>query len=186
MTLARRLIQLFVGLLFYGLSIALIVRGDLGLDPWNVLTQGLFERWGQAMGISFGMIVNLLGVVVLLLWIPLRQRPGFGTVANVALIGPAANLFLALIPADMPIAVRAVLLVSGVVLTGLASSAYIGAGLGAGPRDGLMTGIVRCYGWPVYAVRTCIELSALLLGSALGGLLRGEDLHQAAHVVAAG
>ena len=169
MTLARRLIQLFVGLLFYGLSIALIVRGDLGLDPWNVLTQGLFERWGQEMGISFGTIVNLVGVVVLLLWIPLRQRPGFGTVANVALIGPAANLFLALIPADMPIGMRVAFLVSGVVLTGLASSAYIGAGLGAGPRDGLMTGIVARTGWPVKWVRTGIELVVVCVGWILGG-----------------
>lgn len=169
MIMTRRLFQLFFGLGLYGVAIALIVRGDLGLDPWNVLTQGLLERWGRALGLSFGTIVNLLGVVVLMLWIPLREKPGFGTLANVALVGPAANVALAVLPADAPLAVRIVFLTLGVVLTGVASSAYIGAGLGPGPRDGLMTGIVRRTGWPVKWVRTGIEVAVVTVGWFLGG-----------------
>lgn len=169
MIMTRRLAQLFIGLGLYGVAIALIVRGDLGLDPWNVLTQGLLERWGLALGLSFGTIVNLLGVVVLMLWIPLREKPGFGTLANVALVGPAANVALAVLPADAPLAVRIVFLTLGVVLTGVASGAYIGAGLGPGPRDGLMTGIVRRTGWPVKWVRTGIEVAVVTVGWLLGG-----------------
>ncbi len=168
-TLTRRLIQLFLGLALYGLSIALIVRADLGLDPWDVLNQGVFERFAGPAGISFGLVVNLIGLVVLLLWIPLRQMPGFGTVANVLVIGTVANVFLGWIPADLPLVLRAALLISGIVLNGVASGAYIGAGLGPGPRDGLMTGIVRRTGWPVKWVRTAIEVAVVAVGWLLGG-----------------
>jgi len=158
--MTRRLIQLFLGLGLYGLSIALIVRADLGLDPWDVLNQGVFERFAGPAGISFGLVVNLIGLAVLLLWIPLRQMPGVGTVAN---------FFLNRIPSDLPLVARAGLLVAGIVLNGVASGAYIGAGLGPGPRDGLMTGIVRRTGWPVKWVRTAIEVAVVAVGWGLGG-----------------
>lgn len=167
--MTRRLIQLFVGLAFYGVSIAMIVRADLGLDPWDVLNQGVFQRFAEPAGISFGVVVNLIGLLVLLLWIPLRQMPGFGTVANVVVIGSVANIGLHFIPADMPLIVRGLLLASGIVLNGVASGCYIGAGLGPGPRDGLMTGIVRRTDWPVKWVRMAIEVAVVAVGWLLGG-----------------
>lgn len=167
--MTRRLIQLFAGLVLYGLSIALIVRADLGLDPWDVLNQGVFERFAGPAGISFGLVVNLIGMAVLLLWIPLRQKPGIGTVANVMVIGTVANLGLDWIPSDLGLPLQASLLIGGVVLNGVASGAYIGAGLGPGPRDGLMTGIVARTGWPVKWVRTSIELAVIAVGWLLGG-----------------
>jgi len=146
--MTRGLIQLFAGLFLYGLSMALIVRADLGLDPWDVLNQGVFERFAKPAGVSFGLVVNLIGMAVLLLWIPLRQKPGIGTVANVLIIGTVANFGLDWIPSDLDLPLRASLLIAGIVLNGVASGAYIGAGLGPGPRDGLMTGIVARTGWP--------------------------------------
>lgn len=167
--MTRRLSQLFVGLALYGLSIALIVRADLGLDPWDVLTQGVFEQFAESAGLSFGLVVNLIGMAVLLLWVPLRQKPGVGTVANVLVVGMAVNLGLDWIPADQDLPVRAAFLISGVVLNGVASGAYIGAGLGPGPRDGLMTGLVARTGWSVKRVRTVIELTVVAVGWTLGG-----------------
>ena len=167
--MTRRLIQLFSGLCLYGLSIALIVRADLGLDPWDVLNQGVVERFAKPAGISFGLVVNLIGMAVLLLWIPLRQKPGIGTVANVLVIGTVANFGLDWIPSDLGLPLRAGLLIAGIVLNGVASGAYIGAGLGPGPRDGLMTGIVARTGWPVKWVRTAIELTVIAVGWLLGG-----------------
>jgi len=167
--MTRRLIQLFIGLVLYGLSIALIVRADLGLDPWDVLNQGVFERFAKPAGVSFGLVVNLIGMAVLLLWIPLRQKPGIGTVANVLIIGTVANFGLDWIPSDLDVPLRASLLIAGIVLNGVASGAYIGAGLGPGPRDGLMTGIVARTGWPVKWVRTAIELTVIAVGWLLGG-----------------
>jgi uncharacterized membrane protein YczE len=167
--MTRRLIQLFAGLVLYGLSIALIVRADLGLDPWDVLNQGVFERFAGPAGISFGLVVNLIGMAVLLLWIPLREKPGIGTVANVLVIGTVANLGLDWIPSDLGLPLQASLLIGGIVLNGVASGAYIGAGLGPGPRDGLMTGIVARTGWPVKWVRTSIELAVIAVGWLLGG-----------------
>lgn len=167
--MTRRLLQLFTGLGLYGLSIALIVRADLGLDPWDVLNQGVFERFAGPAGISFGLVVNLIGMAVLLLWIPLRQKPGVGTVANVLVIGTVANLGLDWIPSDLGLPLQASLLIGGIVLNGVASGAYIGAGLGPGPRDGLMTGIVARTGWPVKWVRTSIELAVIAVGWLLGG-----------------
>jgi uncharacterized membrane protein YczE len=167
--MTRRLIQLFAGLFLYGLSIALIVRADLGLDPWDVLNQGVFERFAKSAGINFGLVVNLIGMAVLLLWIPLRQKPGIGTVANVLVIGTVANVGLGWIPSDLGLPLRAGLLIAGIVLNGVASGAYIGAGLGPGPRDGLMTGIIARTGWPVKWVRTAIELAVIAVGWLLGG-----------------
>lgn len=167
--MTRRLIQLFAGLFLYGLSIALIVRADLGLDPWDVLNQGVFERFAKPAGVSFGIVVNLIGMAVLLLWIPLRQKPGLGTVANVLVIGTVANLGLDWIPSDLGLPLKASLVIGGIVLNGVASGAYIGAGLGPGPRDGLMTGIVARTGWPVKWVRTSIELAVIAVGWLLGG-----------------
>ena len=165
MLLARRLFQLLVGLVLYGLAVAMIVRAGLGLDPWNVLNQGVAER----LPLSYGVVMILIGAAVLLLWLPLRQKPGIGTVANVFLIGVFADLGLAWIPADLPLAVRIAMLVAGVVLTGVATGAYVGAGLGPGPRDGLMTGIVKRTGWPVKYVRTAIEIAVVAVGWLLGG-----------------
>ena len=165
MLMARRLFQLLVGLVLYGLAVAMIVRAGLGLDPWNVLNQGVAER----LPLSYGVVMILIGAAVLLLWLPLRQKPGIGTVANVFLIGVFADLGLAWIPADLPLAVRIVMLVAGVVLTGVATGAYVGAGLGPGPRDGLMTGIVKRTGWPVKYVRTAIEIAVVAVGWLLGG-----------------
>ncbi|WP_269220204.1 YczE/YyaS/YitT family protein [Brevundimonas vesicularis] len=167
--MTRRLIQLFVGLCLYGLSIALIVRADLGLDPWDVLNQGVFEQFAKPAGVSFGLVVNLIGMAVLLVWIPLRQKPGIGTVANVLVIGTVANFGLDWIPSDLGLPLRAGLLIAAIVLNGVASGAYIGAGLGPGPRDGLMTGIVARTGWPVKWVRTAIELTVIAVGWMLGG-----------------
>ncbi len=167
--MTRRLIQLFAGLFLYGLSIALIVRADLGLDPWDVLNQGVFERFAKPAGINFGLVVNLIGMAVLLLWIPLRQKPGIGTVANVLVIGTVANVGLGWIPSDLGLPLRAGLLIAGIVLNGVASGAYIGAGLGPGHRDGLMTGIIARTGWPVKWVRTAIELAVIAVGWLLGG-----------------
>lgn len=165
MLMARRLFQLLVGLVLYGLAVAMIVRAGLGLDPWNVLNQGVAER----LPLSYGVVMILIGAAVLLLWLPLRQKPGIGTVANVFLIGVFADLGLVWIPADLPLAVRIVMLVAGVVLTGVATGAYVGAGLGPGPRDGLMTGIVKRTGWPVKYVRTAIEIAVVAVGWLLGG-----------------
>ncbi|TNH27149.1 hypothetical protein FHG89_18895 [Micromonospora orduensis] len=163
---ARRLSQLYVGLVLYGVSMALMVRSDLGLDPWDVFHQGLAER----TGLSFGTVTIGVGALVLLLWIPLRQRPGLGTVSNVVVIGLVVDATLALLPAGGPLGVRIALLVTGIVVNGAATGLYLGAQLGPGPRDGLMTGFVaRRPGWSVRLVRTVIEVTVLALGWLLGG-----------------
>lgn len=161
----RRLVQLFIGLALYGASMALMLRAALGLDPWDVFHQGLSAQ----TGVSIGMLVNLVGAVVLLLWIPLRQRPGIGTVANVVVIGTAMDLTLAVLPAIDGIWLQAGALAGAVAANGLAGALYIGAGLGPGPRDGLMTGLARRTGWSLRLVRTGIELTVLALGWLLGG-----------------
>lgn len=163
--MTRRLIQLFLGLALYGFSIALMVRANLGLSPWDVLNEGLSER----TGLSFGMIVNIIGATVLLLWIPLRQRPGIGTIANVFLIGIFADVSLWLLPSAPSLPSGIAMLLLGVFLTGVATGAYIGAGLGPGPRDGLMTGLVKRTGGSVRVIRTGIELTVLAIGWVLGG-----------------
>jgi uncharacterized membrane protein YczE len=161
----RRLAQLYAGLVLYGASMALQIRAGLGLDPWDVFHQGVSEH----TGLSFGTVVVITGAVVLLAWIPLRQRPGVGTVSNVIVIGIAVDVALALLPAAGSPAVAVAMLLAGVGLNGVASGAYIGAGLGPGPRDGLMTGLVRRTGGSIRTVRTSIELGVLAVGAALGG-----------------
>lgn len=160
----RRLAQLYVGLLLYGISDALLVLAGLGLDPWDVLHQGLARHTGLAIG-TWAIVV---GGAVLLLWIPLRQVPGFGTLSNVVVIGLILNVALAIVPGPRGWPLRAVTLAAGVVLNGVATGCYIGAGLGSGPRDGLMTGIAA-RGHSLRVVRTGIEASVLAAGWALGG-----------------
>jgi len=160
-----RLAQLLGGLVLYGVSMALMVRARLGLDPWDVLHQGLAPH----LGWSFGAVTALVGVIVLLFWIPLRQRPGVGTVANVVVIACAVDLALAVIPPITGLGWRIALLVTGVLLNGVATACYVGARLGPGPRDGLMTGLHARRGWSVRWVRTGIELTVLTAGWLLGG-----------------
>lgn len=161
----RRLVQLFAGLALYGFSMAMMIEATLGLNPWDVFHQGVAERTGW----SFGVVTIVVGAVVLLLWIPLHQRPGIGTVSNVIVIGVAVDASLWLLPTPESLAVRIAFLVVGVVLNGIAGGAYIGARLGPGPRDGLMTGLVDRSGRSVRVVRTVLELAVLGVGWALGG-----------------
>ena len=161
----RRLTQLYLGLLLYGLSAALLVRARLGLDPWDVLHQGLARH----LHLAIGTVVVLVAAVVMLLWIPLRQRPGLGTVSNAVLIGLSMNMALQLLPTGGPLTARIVEMIGGVALCGIATGMYIAAGFGPGPRDGLMTGLARRTGRSVRLVRTCLELTVLLTGWLLGG-----------------
>ncbi|MNB77804.1 hypothetical protein D3C81_245260 [compost metagenome] len=161
----RRLLQLYVGLSFYGLSTAMFVRADLGADPWNVFHLGV----ARLLAMDIGTVMILTGALVLLFWIPLRQRPGLGTISNVIVIGLAADAALSLLPEMSSLVARSVLLISAVVVNALATGMYIGAGFGSGPRDGLMTGINARTGWSVRSVRTAIEVTVLLIGCVLGG-----------------
>ncbi|MEU3857254.1 hypothetical protein AB0F03_07750 [Streptomyces sp. NPDC028722] len=163
----RRLIQLYAGLVLYGASSALLVAADLGLEPWNVLHQGLAEL----TGLSIGVVSIIVGAVVLLLWIPLRQRPGLGTVSNVFVVGLAMDGTLALVPDVRSLAVRVPLLLAGVVLNGVATGLYIAASFGPGPRDGLMTGLHRRTGRSVRLMRTAVEVTVVVTGFALGGTI---------------
>jgi uncharacterized membrane protein YczE len=162
--LPRRLIQLYLGLILYGVSMALLVESTLGLDPWDVLHQGLALK----TGLRFGWIVIGASVLVLLAWIPLRQKPGFGTVSNAIVIGLAVDGALALLPTVQPLWLRISFMVGGIVLNGIATGLYIGARLGPGPRDGLMTGLAA-RGHSIRVVRTAIEVSVLVAGFLLGG-----------------
>lgn len=163
----RRLIQLFAGLTLYGVSLALMVRANLGLDPWDVFHQGMARH----LGWSLGTVVIVVGALVLLLWLPLRQRPGVGTVGNVLVIGLVVDAALVVLPPVTSLPARLALLALGVTLNAVATAAYIGARLGPGPRDGLMTGLVARTGRSVGLIRTAIELSVLLVGWLLGGSL---------------
>ncbi|GAA2651684.1 membrane protein YczE [Paractinoplanes durhamensis] len=164
--LTRRLIQLFIGLVLYGVSMAFMVESGLGLNPWDVFHQGLSD----VTGISFGAVVFLVGIPVLLLWIPLRQRPGLGTIANLVVIGFAVDGALAVLPEGHDLPARVGYLVAGILLNGLATGLYIGSRFGTGPRDGLMTGITgRFPKLSIRVVRTAIELSVLGAGFLLGG-----------------
>lgn len=156
---------LLVGLALYGLSMAIMVRAGLGLDPWDVFHQGLAERTGMTIGIASAVV----GVVVLLAWIPLRNRPGIGTVANVIVIAVTVDAGLAILPEPSNLAVRVAMMLGAVLLNAVATVLYIGAGLGPGPRDGLMTGLVARTGLSVRLVRTAIEATVLAVGWLLGG-----------------
>jgi uncharacterized membrane protein YczE len=163
--LPRRIVQLLVGLTLYGVSMAMMVRGALGLDPWDVFHMGVASH----VPLTFGQVTIVVGALVLLLWVPLRQWPGLGTVANVVVIGLAADAGLALIAQPAAWWARAALLLSGLVLNGIAGGLYIGSQLGPGPRDGLMTGLARRTGLSIRLVRTTIEVVVLLVGWLLGG-----------------
>jgi uncharacterized membrane protein YczE len=163
--MARRLIQLYAGLVLYGTSMALQIRAGLGLDPWDVFHQGVTNH----TSLSFGTVTMITGGAVLLGWIPLRQLPGLGTVSNVFVIGLSVDAALGLIPSAGPLPVQLLMLASGVFLNGVAGAAYIGAGFGPGPRDGLMTGLVRRTGRSVRLIRMSIEVIVLVTGWLLGG-----------------
>jgi uncharacterized membrane protein YczE len=163
--LPRRLVQLYIGLLLYGFSGALMVRSRLGLDPWDVFHQGLARH----LGLAIGTVVIIVGAAVLLLWIPLRQWPGLGTLSNVVLIGLSMNWSLSLLPHTSLLGLRITQMVAGVLLCGVATGMYIGASFGPGPRDGLMTGLARRTGRSIRLVRTGIEVTVLAAGWLLGG-----------------
>jgi uncharacterized membrane protein YczE len=160
----RRFAQLFAGLLLFGFSAGLLVLSRLGLDPWDVFHQGIARK----TGLTIGIVTILISGVVLLLWIPLRQRPGLGTLSNAVIVGLAIDLTLNMLPRFDPMPLRVAALVSGVVLNGIATGLYIGAGMGPGPRDGLMTGLAA-RGHSIRVVRTTIEVTVLALGWVLGG-----------------
>lgn len=163
--LTRRLIALYTGLWLYGTSMAVMIRAGLGLDPWDVFHQGVAAH----VPLSFGAVTAVTGVVVLLAWIPLRQRPGLGTVSNVIVIGVSVDAGLWLIPEADALWTRVAAMVLAVIVNAAATVLYIGAGMGPGPRDGLMTGLVARTGWPVWSVRTGIEATVLTTGWLLGG-----------------
>jgi uncharacterized membrane protein YczE len=165
--LGRRLPQLVGGLVLYGLSMAMLVQAGLGLDPWDVLHQGL----SRYLPLSFGTVTIVVGAVVLLLWIPLRQKPGLGTVLNVFVVGVAADVGLWLIPAPDQLPSRIAMMAGAIVLNGMAGAIYIGSQLGPGPRDGLMTGLAARTGRSLRLVRVGIELTVLAIGVLLGGTI---------------
>jgi len=161
----RRIVQLFAGLCLYGMSTALMVRGGLGLNPWNVLHEALSKR----TGLSIGQVTAIVGAVLLLCWIPLRERPGVGTIANILVIGVAADVTLAVLDRPEPLLARIVLLVASVALNGLAAATYLGVRLGPGPRDGLMTGLAARTPLSIRLIRTGLEITVLAAGWLLGG-----------------
>ncbi len=161
----RRIGQLIVGLFLYGIGLALMVRAGIGVAPWDVLSQGV----SHLTGVPFGLVTNILGALVLLLWIPIKVRVGVGTVANVLLLGTSAQLGLNVIPQQTVPAVQALVFSGGLALIAVATGLYIGARLGPGPRDGLMTGLHRRTGRPIWMVRTAIEVAVLIVGVLLGG-----------------
>ena len=165
--LTRRLIQLVFGLVLYGLTLAMIIRATLGNSPWDVLHQGMAKH----LPISIGTAVIAMSLVVLLAWIPLKEIPGLGTILNSVLIGLSADVFLGLIDAPSLPGPRVLLLVGGVLLNGVATALYIGSQFGPGPRDGLMTGLHRRTGVSIQVVRTTLEVSVVVAGALLGGVV---------------
>ncbi|POX37518.1 hypothetical protein C3486_28010 [Streptomyces sp. Ru73] len=161
----RRLVQLYIGLLLYGISMGLMVCANLGLEPWSVFNQGVSKH----TGLTIGTVTIVFGALFLLLWIPLRQRVGIGTVSNVILLGLVMDATIAVVPAYESLAVRVPMLAFAVALNGVATGLYISARLGPGPRDGLMTGLHLRTGRPIRLVRTCIEVTVLAIGFVLGG-----------------
>jgi uncharacterized membrane protein YczE len=166
-SLVGRLAQLYFGLSLYGAATALRVRADLGLDPWGAFHQGI----SQVAGLTFGTTIIVVGAVILLSWIPLRQKPGLGTVSNIVVIGLAADASLSVLPETHFWPMQYVFTFMGTLLTGVAGALYMAAGFGTGPRDGLMVGIVRRTRWPLKRVRGGIELTVLLLGWLLGAVI---------------
>lgn len=161
----RRVAQLLIGLVLYGAGCAMTVEAGLGVDPWTVLAEGLSIH----TGIGIGWMANILGFFVLLLWIPLRQRPGIGTIANILLVGTSMQFVLWVFPPVSGMWAQFAVLLGGIVVVAIASGLYIGAHFGPGPRDGLMTGMHKRLGWPIWACRALVELTVLLAGWLLGG-----------------
>ena len=161
----QRIVHLLVGLALYGAGCAIMVRAGIGLDPWTVFAQGVSLQ----TGIGIGWVTNIVGFLVLLLWIPLRQKPGVGTLANILLVGTSMQATLAVFPAIDGFALQVLVFLLGMMLVAVASGLYIGADFGPGPRDGLMTGLRARFGWPIWAARLVVEASVLLAGWLLGG-----------------
>jgi uncharacterized membrane protein YczE len=162
--LGVRLAWLYAGLVGFGVSVALMIRAQLGLDPWDVLHQGIARQ----LGVPIGWVIIGISVVVLVAWIPLRQRPGLGTLSNVLVVGLVVNGALDVLPSPRALLPRLGMLAAAIIVNGMATGCYIGAGLGPGPRDGLMTGIAA-RGHSIRLTRTLIELSVVALGALLGG-----------------
>lgn len=164
----RRGVQLLLGLVGYGVAMAMMLHSGQGAMPWAVLDQGIVDR----TGLAYGWVVLGIGLLVMLAWIPLRERPGIGTVANIIVISlvvdPAIWAAERLLP-DPALGTEIALALGGIVLLGVSTAAYVGVRLGPGPRDGLMTGLVQVTGWPVWLVKTAIEVTVVLLGVLLGG-----------------
>ena len=163
----RRLTQLFVGLWLYGTAMAMFIRAELGLDPWDVFHYGVQDK----LGWSFGTVVIVVGALVLLLWIPLRQWPGLGTVANVFVIGIATDVMLGVLETPVALWLRWVMLLGGILVNGIGGAMYIGSQYGPGPRDGLMTGVAHRTGLSIRLVRTTLEVTVLAVGWLLGGVV---------------
>lgn len=159
-------VRLIVGLWLFGVGEAMLVAANLGNSPWTVLAQGISLR----TNLSIGVITNILGVIVLLLWIPLRQRPGLGTVGNIVLVGTSIDVTLALLPEPSALIARVPLTIGGILVVAVGSGFYLGVGMGPGPRDGLMTGITRVTGWPLGWTRAIVEVTVLIIGVFLGGV----------------
>ena len=165
LNMTRRVAQLIVGLFLYGMGIALMVRAGVGVAPWDVLTLGIEKQ----TGLGFGLITFIVSLFVMLLWIPIRQKPGIGTVLNVLLVGPFAQVGLWIIPPIDGLLWKILVFASGLLILAIATGLYIGARFGPGPRDGLMTGIHARWGWRIWIVRTSIEVVVLSIGWVLGG-----------------
>ncbi|AZS36978.1 hypothetical protein CVS47_01601 [Microbacterium lemovicicum] len=163
--MTRRVLQLLIGLVLYGTGCALTVEAGLGVDPWTVFAQGVSIH----TGLGIGWVTNIIGFLVLLVWIPLRQKPGLGTIANILLVGTTMQIVLAMVPPVAGLVAQLLVLVAGILLVAVASGLYIGAHFGPGPRDGLMTGMHARLGWPVWLCRLTVEATVLVLGWLLGG-----------------
>lgn len=161
----HRAARLLLGLFLFGTGTAFMLRAQLGTDPWTVFAEGL----SLVTGLGIGLVTVLVGLTVLLVWIPLKQRPGVGTITNALLVGPFMELGLALIDTPPSLPLRIVFFSTGLLMIAVGSGWYIGTGLGPGPRDGLMTGFNRRFGWPIWAVRTSIEIVVVVSGWLLGG-----------------
>lgn len=164
--LPERLLRLLIGLWLYGVAIALMIEGALGAAPWDVFHLGL----SQHMPLSFGVVMIIASLAVLLAWIPLRQMPGLGTLANALLIGPFADTSMRLLPTPGSLWLQIGYMLAGTLVCAFATALYVGAQLGPGPRDGLMTGLARRTGWSIRSVRTALEVSVLVIGMLLGGV----------------
>jgi len=161
----RRILQLLIGLALFGFGCGLMIQAGIGLDPWTVFAQGISIH----TGIGVGWVANLIGFGVLLLWIPLRQKPGVGTIANILLVGTSIQVTVDLLPLPEELWVRILVFAAGLVSVAVASGLYIGAHFGPGPRDGLMTGIRARFGWPIWLARAVVEITVLVAGWLLGG-----------------